>query len=136
MAVGGNGGRQHAGDRGDRPIQRQFAQHEVGGEHVAGNGPDRRHDAERDRQVVVAAFLWQVGRRQVDRDALGRHGEAGGEQGGADAFARLADRLVPKADDGEDDVAARDLHLHIDGSRLDPLERDRRHPHNHGAPAG
>ena len=35
-------------------------------------GADRRQQAKRDRQVEVRAFLGQVGRRQVDRDPLGR----------------------------------------------------------------
>ena len=37
---------------------------------------DRRHQAERDRQVVVAAFLRQVGGREIDGDAARRQRQA------------------------------------------------------------
>jgi hypothetical protein len=30
------------------------------------NSADRGHEAERDRQIVVAALFWQVRRRQID----------------------------------------------------------------------
>ena len=41
------------------------------------------------------------------------------------------DRLVGEADDHEDDVAGRDLHLHVDRPRLDALEGDRRNARDH-----
>jgi hypothetical protein len=39
--------------------------------------------------------------------------------------ARLRHRLVGQADDVERRHAGRDLHLHVDGTRLDALERHR-----------
>jgi hypothetical protein len=36
------------------------------------NGADRGHQAERDRQVVVAPLLGQIGGREIDGDAAGR----------------------------------------------------------------
>ena len=44
---------------------------------VAGQGADRRHQRERDRQIVVAALLRQVGRGEVDDDPLRRQRQAG-----------------------------------------------------------
>ncbi len=35
------------------------------------NGADRRHQPERDRQIVMAAFLRQIGGREIDGDAAG-----------------------------------------------------------------
>ena len=129
--VGRHRGRQHAGDRGDRAVERQLAEHGEAVERVGRDRPDRRHDAERDRQVVMAAFLGQVGRGEVDGDALGRQREPGGDQRRAHPLARFGDRLVGEPDDHEGDVAGRDLHLHVDGARLDALEGDRRNARDH-----
>jgi len=70
----------------------------------------------------VAALLLQVGRGEVDQDALGRQGQAHGGQRGAHPLARLADRLVRQADDQEGGQAAADLHLHLDRHGLDVAE--------------
>ena len=132
--VGGNRGGQHAGDRCDRAVEREFAEHRVIGKSVRRNGADRGHDAKRDRQIVMAAFLRQIGGREIDGDALGGHGEAGGIERGAHPFAQFGDGLVAKADHREDDVAIGDLHLHVDRARLDALERNRRNSDDHGKP--
>ena len=58
------------------------------------DGADRRHQAERDRQVVVAALLGQVGGREIDGDAAGRQREARGDQRRAHPLARFRDGLV------------------------------------------
>ena len=95
---------------------------------------DRRHQAERDRQVVVAAFLGQVGGREIDGDAARRQREPGGDQRAAHPLARLGHRLVGEADDVEGRQSGRDLHLHVDRARLDALERDRGDPLDHRMP--
>ena len=96
------------------------------------DGADRRHQAERDRQVVVAAFLRQVGGREIDGDAARRQRQAGGDQRRAHALARFGHRLVGQADDVEGRQAGRDLHLHVDGAGLDALERHRGDALDHG----
>ena len=68
------------------------------------------HQGERDRQVVVAAFLGKVGRRQVGDDPPAGQGEA---------------------DHGEMHRAAGQLHLDVDPPRLDALEGDGDHPPSH-----
>ena len=132
-AVGGDRRREHAGHSRDRPVERQFAQHREAVEGIRGQGADGGHHAESDGKVVMASLLREVGRRQVDGDPLRRQGEAGGDEGGAHPFARFGHRLVGKAHDVESHIARRDLHLHIDGSRLDPLEGDGGDACNHGA---
>ena len=72
----------------------------------------------------MRALLGQVGGREVDGDALGRKRQPRSDQRRAHPLARFRDRLVGQADDGEGDHAGRDLHLHVDGARLDPLEGD------------
>ena len=55
--IGADGGREDSGDGGDRAVETEFAEHGETGKRVVRNGADRRHQAERDRQIVVAAFL-------------------------------------------------------------------------------
>ncbi len=88
-----------------------------------GSGADRRHQGERDGQVVMAALLGEVGRGEIDDDALGRQRQAGGMQRAPHPFAALGHRLVGQADDDEARQAGHDLHLDIDGNRLDALKR-------------
>ena len=76
--VGGDRRGQDAGDGADRPVERQFPDHRESVERIGRNSADRRHDGERDRQVVVAALLGHVGRREVDGDALGGKGQTRG----------------------------------------------------------
>ena len=121
--IGADRGRQHARDRGDRAVEPELTQNSKSGERIHRDGPDRGHQAERDRKIVVAAFLWQVGGRQVDGDAAGRQREAGRHQRRSHAFLGLGDGLVGQADNVEGRQPGRDLHLHVDGARLDAFER-------------
>ena len=98
------------------------------------NGADRGHEPERDRQIVVAAFLRQVGRRQIDGDAARRQRQPRGDQRRAHPLARFGHGLVGQANDGEGRHAGRDLHLHVDGPDLDAFERDRGDPLDHVHP--
>ena len=132
--VGRNRRRQHAGDRADRAVERKLPDDREAVERVGRNGADRRHHRKRDRQVVVAALLWHVGRRQVHGDALGRQREARGDQRRADPLTRFAHGLVAEADDREGDRPRRDLHLDINRPGLDPLEGHRRYARNHLRP--
>ena len=133
--IGADGGRQHARDRGDRAVEAEFAQHREAGERIRRDGADRRHQAERDREVVVAAFLGQVGGRKVDGDPPGRQREPRRHQRRAHPLARLGHRLVGQTDHVERRQPGRDLDLDIDGARLDALERHCRDPLDHGCPS-
>ena len=132
--IGADRGGQHARDRGDRAVEPELAQHGEAGERVMRNGADRRHQAERDRQIVVAAFLRHVGGREIDGDAARRQREAGSDQRRAHAFARLRDRLVGQTDDMKGGKAGRHLHLDIDRAGLDALERYGGNTLNHCRP--
>jgi phosphate-selective porin len=81
----------------DRAVEAELAQHREAGERIARDGADRGHQAERDRQIVVAAFLRQVGGREVDGDAPGRQRQPRGDQRRAHALAGLGDGLVRQA---------------------------------------
>ena len=132
--IGADRRRQHARHRCDRAVEAELAQDRKAGQRVMRNGADRGHQAERDRQIVVAAFLGQIGRRQIDGDAAGRQRQPRGDHCRAHPLARLRHRLVGQADDGESRHAGCDLHLHIDGPDLDALERDRGDPLDHVRP--
>ena len=122
---------QRAGDRRDRAVERKLAEHAVAFDGVMGHGPDRRHQPERDGKIVMAAFLRQVGGSEIDGDALWRQREADGVQRAAHPLAALGHRLVGEADDGEGGKPRPDLHLHIDGTRLDALKGDGGNPREH-----
>jgi hypothetical protein len=127
-------GRQGAGDRRGGAVEREFADHHIGGERVMGNGAQGRHQPERDGEVVMASLLGQVGGGQIDSDAFGRHRQAGGVQRRLHPLAAFDHRLVGEADDLHADPAGRHHHLHIDGDGLDPMERDRGDARDHGFP--
>ena len=120
-----------AGDRGDRAVKRKLAEHAIALDGVRRDGADRHHQPERDGKIVVAAFLGQVGRREIDGDALWRQREADGVQRAAHPLAALGHGLVGEADNGEGGEPRPDLHLHIDGTRLDALEGDGGDPREH-----
>ena len=77
--VGADCGRQHASHRGDRAVEAEFAQHCKTRQRVGRKGADRRHQAQRNRQIVVAAFLRQVSGSEIDRDAARGQRQAGGD---------------------------------------------------------
>jgi hypothetical protein len=133
LGIGADCRRQRTCDRRDRAVQRQLAEHDIGGESIARQGAECCHQPERNRQVVMAAFLGQVGRGKVDGDFLGRHRQAGRVQRRLHPLAAFGHRLVGQADDLHADLAGRDHHLHVDGNRLDALERDSAHARNHAA---
>ena len=116
---------------GQAAVQPQFAQRHETVQRVLGNGAQRAHQRQGDGEIVVAAFLGQVGRRQVDGDALGRQTKPRGHQGSPDTLAGFLDGLVGQADQDELWKAGRDLHLHIDRHCLNALKRHCRYAGDH-----
>jgi hypothetical protein len=129
-----DGGRQHTRDRCDRSVEPELAEHGKAVERIRRDRADRRHQAERDRQIIMAAFLGQIGRREVDDDAPRRQREPRGDQRRAHPLARFRHRLVGQADDGEGRQARHDLHLHVDRAGVNPLKSYRGNPLDHAAP--
>ena len=86
--------------------------------------PAGGQDAQRDGQVEPPRILGQIGRRQVDGDALVvRKREAAVEQGAAHALARLLDRDLGQPDQGETGQAVGQVHLHRDRRRGQTQQR-------------
>jgi len=75
----------------------------------------RGQDTDGDRQVEASGLLRQVGRREVDRDALARQFELAGLERCADALARLARHRAGHAGDVQLRQAAghEDLDAHL-----------------------
>jgi hypothetical protein len=93
--------------------------------------PMGRHHPNCDGKIVVAAFLGQVGRRQIDGDALRREREPNGVQRPAHPFAAFGHRLVRQADNGESGHAGTDLDLHVHAAGFDAFKGDRGDPREH-----
>ena len=81
----------------------------------------RREQAERDRQIVMRAFLGQIRGREIDRDPLRRQRQPDRGERGMDPLAALPHRLVRQADDEEFGQSCRDLHLNLDAARLQEM---------------
>ena len=74
-------GRQHARNRRNRAVEAELAEHGEAGERIGGNCANRGHQAERNRQIIMAAFLRQIGGCEIDGDAARGQRETGGDQG-------------------------------------------------------
>lgn len=122
QCIGADGGRQRAGDRGDRAIEIEFADDDIIRQCVGRNGAEGRHQSERDRQIEMRAFLRQIGRGQIDGHSLAGQRQAGGVKRGLHALAAFGHRLVGQTDDLHADLAGRDHDLDLDRHALDALE--------------
>ncbi len=124
----GDGGRQHTGDRGDVAIERELSHRGVAGHLVRRQHAHGGQEPERNRHIVMAAFLGQVGGCQVDGDALPGKRQPDRVQRRAHALLGFAHGLVGEADDVELAAGAgawADVNLHVDFARFDALEGDR-----------
>ncbi len=125
---------QHARGSGDAAVQPQFADDNIVAERLGIEDAHRRQQSQRDRQIVMRAFLGQVGRREIDRDMLGRQRQAQRGDGAAHPLAALRHGLVGQADHDEFWEARRQLDLNFDGARFQPQIRGRRHDCDHVFP--
>ena len=109
-------------------VERQLADDRRGGAVGAGRTPSAARMATRDRQVERGAGLAHVGRREIDRDAMGRKVEAGVPDRRPHAIAALAHAGVGEADHREERQAEGDVDF--DGHRVgvDPDRRRRTSP--------
>jgi hypothetical protein len=118
--------RQHARHRQERAVERELAERHVVRDLLARQHVHGGEQRQRDRQVEMAAFLDEVGGRQIDGDALMRQRQAQRRQRRADALAGFAHRLVGKADDREArQCAVGKRHLRLDIEHFDARERHR-----------
>ena len=121
-----HGGRQNARDLGERAVEAEFAERDMARDVLDLHGSHRRQQSERDGQVEMAAFFLEVGRGEIDGDALRRQPEADGGERRPHPLAAFRHRLVRQADDVERGEPAAEMHLDIDLAHLDAVEGDRR----------
>ncbi len=131
--IGADGSGQHTGHRREGAIEPEFAEHGETAQGIRRNRADCRHQSERNRQIVMAAFLRQIGGREIDDDPPCRQSKTRGDQRGTDPFARFGHRLVRQADDQEIRQTGHDLNLHVDRAGLDPLKGYGGNTLNHAA---
>ncbi len=127
-----NGRRQGAGDGSQHAIEGQFANGYIIGNLVAGQHFHGGEQGQGDEQVEMAAFLENVGGRQVDGNPFRRQGQAQGGQRGAHPLAAFGDGLVGQPDNGEGGQARRYLHLNIDIEHFDAQKSYRVDVRDHG----
>ena len=119
-----DGSRKHTRDRRDRTVEAEFPQHCKAAQRIGRDRADGCHQSKRNGKIVMTAFLRQIGRREIDGDSPRGQGKARSDQGGADPFAGLGNRLVRQADDIESRQPRSDLDLHVHRAGLDPFKRN------------
>ena len=77
---------------------------------------------QRDRQIEMRPFFWQIGGREVDGDTLGRESDSERGKGRPHSFLCFGNCLVGQTDDGKSGKAGRDGALNLDSPRLDAFE--------------
>ena len=92
-----------------------------------------RQERQGDRQIESRPLFLQLRRREVDGDATAGELELGGEDPTADSLLRFLTGAIGEPDDGQGRrLAALDVRLHLDASRLKAYEgkghRAREHP--------
>jgi len=114
-----NRNRQHAIDRPQFPAERKLADafelQKLGARNLTGS----RQNAERDRKIEAPAFLRQIGRRQIDRDALSRKLESRVLNRAAHPVLAFLDRRFRQPDDIQRRQAVRDIDLDHHQRRFD-----------------
>jgi len=91
----------------------------------------RGEQAERDRQVEMAAFLQHIGRREVDGDMARRQRQTERRQRRPHPLARLGHRFVRQADNGKRRQPRGDRHLGLDVDDVDAVKRNRANARHH-----
>lgn len=132
---GSHGSRQHTGGLHQPPVQRELTHRRIFRQLIFRQNTELGEHRQRDGEIVMAAFLWQIGRREIHDDTLGRQGEAQRGKRRAHPFPAFTDRLVRQADDLEGDLPARQLDLHVDRLRLDAVKRECGDPCDHPGPS-
>ena len=119
VAPGRGGDWQHATRLLNRAVEGQLAEHqrvvEIAPRQASGGG----EQPERDRQIERGARLSQVGRGEVDGDAMRRKFEAAVADGAANAVAALAHARVGQSDEMEPGKSERDVDLDLDDGGVD-----------------
>ncbi len=115
----------------DLSIQRQLADNREGPDGAGFHATSGGENAEGDREIERGAFLTEVSRSKVDRDAVLGKGEAGVADGRAHAFAALAHGGVGEAHGGEHGQTRRHVDFDADERGFHSDQSGRQHAGQH-----
>ncbi len=113
MIVRGNCHGEDTADGTDGAVQRKLAQNRALRNGIRVHALFACQDGNGDRQIKRRAFFFDVGGREIDRNAIVREGETAVFDGGADAFSGFLDGGIGKADDFKHGKSVR----HVDFDR-------------------
>ena len=111
-------GDQRAANVAQCAAQREFAEEHIVGDVVGAHLPACGEQADGDGQIKPPALFRQVGRREVDDDALARKFKVGIENRAAHAVAAFFDRGLGQPDYGKARQARRQMRLYCDFRRI------------------
>jgi len=132
LLAGRNGHRENAFGRADRSVQGQLAAGCVRVKTLRLELSAGAQQAQSDRQVEGSRLFRQVGRREVDHNAVDGSRVAAVNQGPLDAMRALLDGRLGQSDqDRFRQGARRDINLDLDRLRVDPEERVGKEPGKH-----
>ncbi len=97
----GDSGRQDPAYRIAAAIQRQFPQHIIFLQLIRWQDVHGCQDTQRNRKIIMRAFLRQIRRGEVDGNTFGRQADAKGGERRAHPLLTLRDGFIRKADNGE-----------------------------------
>ncbi len=126
---------QHAAHRAELAVEPELAE-VAHGLVDAVELPARNQNRERNGQVERTSLFPRVRRREIDRDAFGRHEEAGVVECGRHAFATLAHGALGQPDDRDHGQPGRDVRLDAYEEGLDAQHRAAHHLRQHPSPGG
>ena len=109
-------------DRAQPAAERQLPAHRVRDQPLVGHLGRRGQQPHRDREVEARSVLVHVRGREIGGQALLGEVEAGVQEGGPHAFARLADRPVGQPDERERGKAAAGVDLDRHLAAADPVQ--------------
>ncbi len=112
--------RERAPHRAQVPFEAELAHDDVAIEPARRELPAGEENAECDREVERGAGLGPIRGREVARDPLEGEGVAGARERGRHALAALFHRALRQADRGEGGEPVGEVHLDLDGIRVDP----------------
>ena len=130
------GSGEHAADRSQASVQAELADGSMLRDAFRRHLPRGGQNGKGDRQVESRAFLAQLGRRQVDRDAMSWPLQLRGGNPAAHAMLRLLAGAVSQAYERECRQAVLKVRLDVDPARVEPDQRMRDRSCEHVANIG
>ena len=131
---GGNRHGQSAVDRLDATVQGKLSQKQIPGQGPAGNDSRGRENPNGHGQIESGAFLFNIGRRQIDGNPIRRKPVPGIGDGGLYPFTALFHGGLGKTDGSKARQSLGNVHLHFNPVSVDTQNGAAQHPGQHRIP--